>query len=154
MSIAENISPEVKSIRAAWFDEFIASIKTHELMLETNVASPELTKMYATFMGGDQKEMAALSKINADKYFIKSIVFEYIKSIPEFLPKKLAFDLDDSEVLVWAEIKDDDEDTENGLLIVEAKINSVYHEFGYDVTTTIVEERDCLAVPSHYSAIL
>ena len=95
--------------------------------------------------------MAVLSKMNANQHFIKNVIVEYLQEISKKLPIRLAFDLDDSEVLVWAEINDDDEEMENFLLLAEAKVNANYHKYGYDLTSTIVEVRDGLSIPNHYS---
>ena len=49
--------------------------------------------------------------------------------------------------MVWAEITDDDEDTENALLLTEAKVNAAYPNKGIHVSTFIVEERYGYPVP-------
>ena len=138
-------------IKDAWFEEFIAAIKTHQLQLETNTASTELKKLYDVAMFGSDNELAELSKISANQHFIKKVIVEYLKEILNKMPIRLAFDLDDSELLVWAEINDDDEEMENFLLMAEAEVNSIFHKYGYDLTSTIVEVRDNLSIPNHYS---
>jgi hypothetical protein len=148
MPITSNV---IQSINEAWFDEFIAAIKTHQLQLETNTASEELKGMYDVFMRGSDNELARLSKISANQHFIKKVIVDYVKAVSGQMPIKLAFDLDDSEVLVWAEIENDNEAAEDFLLLAEAKVNAEYHQYGYDLTSTIVEVRDCLSIPNHYS---
>ncbi len=149
---SESIS--ISDTRSTWFEEFIAGIRTHQLMLEKRIASDVLIKLYDVLMSGNLDQMAALNKVNADQHFIKSIIINYIKIISDKLPARLAFDTDDSEVLVWAEIQNDDEEMENALLIAEAEINSRFHRYGYDLTSTIVELRDNLQVPNHYSVVI
>lgn len=122
-------------------------------MLDTNTASEDMVKLYDVLVSGDQDQMASIGKLNADRHFIKNLVFEYVKKVKTKMPKKLAFDLDDSEVLVWAEIENDDEQSEDFLLLLEAEINSKFHNYGYDVTSTIVEDRDNLPIPNHYAQI-
>jgi len=141
----------IQTIKDAWFDEFIAAIRTHQLQLETNTASQELKKMYDVAMHGSDNDLAVLSKMSANQHFIKKVIVQYLTEVAKQMPIKLAFDLDDSEVLVWAEIKDDDEETENFLLLSEAKVNSMFHKYGYDLTSTIVETRDKVSIPNHYS---
>jgi hypothetical protein len=142
----------IQTIKDAWFDEFIAAIRTHQLQLETNTATEELKKMYDVIIRGSDNDLAVLSKVSANQHFIKKVIVEYLREVSKQMPIKLAFDLDDSEVLVWAEIKDDDDEMENFLLLAEAKVNSIYHKYGYDLTSTIVEVRDKLSIPNHYSA--
>lgn len=142
----------ITNIKNLWFDEFIASIKTHQLQLETNTASDKLKQLYDLAMFGSDNDLAELSKIRANQHFTKKIIIEYLKEISTSMPLKLALDLEDSEVLVWAEIEDDNEEMENFLLMAEAKVNSLFHQYGYDLTSTIVEKRDNLSIPNHYSS--
>ena len=144
-------SHDIQVIKEAWFDEFIAAIRTHQLQLETNTASEELQRLYGIFMNGNATDLALISKMNANQHFIKSVIVEYLREVSAHMPMRLAFDLDDSEVLVWAEIENDDEGMENFLLMAEAKVNANYHKHGYDLTSTIIEVRDCLSIPNHYS---
>ena len=37
--------------------------------------------------------------------------------------------------------------------MAEAKINVKYHDYGYTVNTTIVEESDRYCAPNHYLAV-
>src|SRR4051812_5223013 len=110
MSVAEK---SIQAVQASWFDEFIASVRTHQLQLETNTATEELKNMYDILMNGSNHDLAHLSKITADAHFIKSMVLQYLQIIQPNLPLKLAFDMDNSEVLVWAEIEDNNERMED-----------------------------------------
>lgn len=134
-----------------WFDNFIATLRTHQVQLETQTADSELKKFYETILGGNADELAHLGKTAAQKYFIPRIVVDYIKLIATNKPLKLAFDFNDAEVLVWAEIKDGEEELEKALLKAEAYINSKYHSYGFDMESTIVESSDNLNVPNHYT---
>lgn len=148
MKIAEK---NIQTVQNSWFDEFIAAVRTHQLQLETGTANEEIKSVYNVLINGNQIDLAALNKINANQYFVKNMVLEYLKSIQNNMPLKLAFDMDDSEVLIWAEIPNNDEVLENFLLMAEAEVNAKYHKFGYDLTSTIVESNDNLSVPNHYA---
>lgn len=141
----------IQSTQEAWFDEFIAAVRTHQLQLETETAPQELKQVYQTLMSGNEDTMASLSKALANKHFIKKLVLEYLLAIRAQMPIKLAFDMDDSEVLIWAEVENGNEDKENFLLMAEAQVNAKYHKFGYDLTSTIVENSDHLPIPNHYA---
>lgn len=149
----EKSEATIQAIRDTWFDEFIAAIRTHQLQLETETAPDELKNMYNIFIHGNLTDLAEIGKTNAYTHFIRKIVFEYLQEIRGKMPIKLAFDLDDSEVLVWAEIKNDDEEMENFLLLAEAAVNAKNHRYGFDLTSTIVEVRDYLSIPNHYSIV-
>ncbi len=143
----------IHTIKSTWFDEFIATIRTHQLQLETNTASEGLKQVYDIAINGTDNQLAELSKMSANQHFIKKIIVDYLQEINDNMPLKLAFDLDDSEVLVWAEIPDDNGEMEDFLLLAEASVNAKYHKFGYDLTSTIVEKRDYLSIPNHYSLV-
>ncbi len=135
----------------AWFDDFIATLRTHQVQIETNTAQEELKKFYELLFNSNENELAHLAKTGAQKHFVPRIIVDYVKLISNTLPLKLAFDYNDSEVLVWAEIIDGDTEQEKNLLRAEAIINSKYHSFGFDMETTIVESSDYLPVPNHYT---
>lgn len=135
----------------AWFDDFIATLRTHQVQLETNTAHEDLKKFYELLFNSNENELAHLAKTGAQKHFVPRIIVDYVKQISTTIPVKLAFDYNDSEVLVWAEINDGDTEQEKTLLKAEAIINSKYHGFGFDMETTIVESSDRLPVPNHYS---
>lgn len=134
----------------AWFDDMIATLKAHQLQLETNTADPGLKQFYDKLFGSNENEMAHLSKAMAQKYFIPKIIVDYIQLLAGERPLKIAFDYNDAEVLVWAEIEEGDVEMERKLLKAEAVVNAKYHDFGFDMETTIVEQGDRLPVPNHY----
>jgi hypothetical protein len=142
---------QVQADRDKWFHEFISSIQADKFMLDADIASKQVMDTYDMFMRGNQDEIALASHNSSKIYFIKQLLLSYLKKvIGEKLPVKMAFDMDNCEILVWAQIKDDDTETEDRLVMIEAEINGVYHSIGYDLTTTIVENRDNLNIPNHY----
>lgn len=144
----------IKTNLDPWFDQLVATLRTHQIQLETETASPELREFYTVVLSGNDDEMGRLNKIAAQKHFVGKIVFDYIKLLGKRQPRKLAFDFNDSEVLVWAEINDDDAEMERFLIMTEAKINAKYHDFGFDMTTMLVEACDNLSVPNHYQVFI
>lgn len=131
----------------------VATLKTHELMLETNIASSNVQSMYDVFVNGNTNDIAIQGKMNAQVHFVRGILIEYLSLLDKNLPSKLAAYFTDSEVLVWAEIADNDEEMEKMLLVAEAKINAKYHQFGFAMETTIVEKSDNFNIPNHYQTL-
>lgn len=136
-----------------WFNNMVAMLRTHELMIETDTATSQVKTMYNVFVNGNTNDIALQGKMNAQIHFVRSILVEYLSLLDKNLPSKLAVHFNDSEVLVWAEIKDDDDEMEKTLLIAEAKINAKYHPYGFDMETTIVETSDNFNVPNHYQSL-
>ena len=149
-----NISMETTEVhnekRAAWFEELIATLRVHEMELDTDTMRPELKKLYDVMISRNFDEMFRLNKAAAQEFFVKKIIFEYLRILGENLPTKLAFDFNDAEVLVWAEIEDGDQSKERLLTLAEAKINAKFHPYGFDMESMIVEKGDKLPVPNHY----
>ncbi|MEJ0105202.1 MAG: hypothetical protein WDO19_22755 [Bacteroidota bacterium] len=89
-------------------------------------------------------------------YYIANIINDYLKELKSYNsnPLKLAMGLSDSKILVWSVIKDNDDDTEDALLLAEAKVNGKYHQHGFYLNSTIIEESDKLPTPPHYQSII
>lgn len=143
-------STVVHTERAVWFDELISTLRVHELQLDTQTIHPDLKKFYDVVISKNFDEMFRLNKAAAQEFFVKKIVVEYLRILGDNLPNKLAFDFNDSEVLVWAEIERDDQKMESLLTQAEAKISALFHPYGFDMESMIVENSDGLPVPNHY----
>lgn len=137
-----------------WFDDFVAGLRAHKMQLETLTASTEVRNLYETLFTGNADEIAHMGKMQIQKHFVTRIVVDFLALIANKVPTKLAFDFNDSEVLVWAEINNDDEAMEKALLKAEAIINAKFHPYGFDMETTIVEQRDELTIPNHYQVFI
>ena len=135
---------------AEWFDNLVATLRTHELQLETNTASEEIKQVYGLLTTDNFDAMFKLNKAAAQQYFVGKILIDYLRYLDKNLPLRLAFDFNDSEVLVWAEVDDNNVEQEKLLVRAEAKINAVFHPYGFDMETMIVEKSDHLPIPNHY----
>ena len=137
-----------------WFDDVIATLRSHEMQLATDTADLKTKSFYKTLMEGNIMELYQSSRNSFNQIIISQILFEYTKLLKDINPLKLAFHYNDSEVLVWAEITDNDDIAEHSLIMAEAKINAKYHQYGFDIISTIVEESDCSNIPTHYSRLI
>jgi hypothetical protein len=63
-------------------------------------------------------------------------------------------DISTDKVLVWAEIKENDEDSELILIRVESIVNGKFgNETGINLDSIIVEDCDGLTIPLHYNTV-
>lgn len=140
----------------SWFENFIDVVKADHFIMSSGVAPEETRNMYKALILNDEIELAKNSRKMSTMIFIKSLVKDYVTELTsqQNLPLKLALGLSDSKILVWSEINDDDEKTEDALLIAEAKVNGKYHDQGFYVNSTIIEKSDNLNVPPHYQKII
>lgn len=145
-----------------WFENFISSInegiKEDKKELEDGDASPEKRNLYQSLITGDMVSAASISRNAMSQILFKNIIIDYLNILPlekiKASIKKLAFDLSTNKVLIWTEIKDNDEEVENELIRAESRINAKYYsKSGICIDSTIIEEGDKLSVPPHYSQI-
>lgn len=148
MNTATQTSKETSA--ELWFDELIATLRTHQLQLATDTASQGLKELYKILMNDNMDELFKVNKAHAQQYFVGQVILEYLRLLDNKLPKKLAFDFNDSEVLVWAEIENNDEAQEKALARAESKINAKFHPYGFDMESLIVEASDNMQIPNHY----
>lgn len=139
-----------------WFGDIIDHIKVDHFLISNNAATKETKNFYDDLIHGDGSNLIINMRRDSTRFFITKIVNDYInelKSSGKF-PVKLAMGLSDSKLLVWSEINDNDEETENALLIAEAKVNGKYYGDGFYINSTIIETSDNLPIPPHYQTIL
>ena len=107
----------------------------------------------------NQKPISGLSrwfqKKTSSAFFIKNLIDSYFIELGErrARPNRVALELSNSKVLVWAEIENDDELTEDALILSAAKVNYAFSTFGFHISFTIVEVDDKLNVPKHYKEV-
>ncbi|MFI5136564.1 MAG: hypothetical protein ACHQIM_01970 [Sphingobacteriales bacterium] len=154
-AILNTSSEKSNDVIKAWFDKFLSSISVDRMLMETNTASPETDKIYTDLIYERYDEIHSMARSTSSFYFINKLVIDYLIELKSFkaIPQKLALDVSDAKILVWAQIKDNDELTEDALILSEARANSKYSDNGFFVSSTIVEESDSLDVPPHYHEI-
>jgi len=140
--------------------DFIGDIMNHlemdKMIFKENVATDEKQKLYETFVKGNPLDILQKLRVDTSKAFIGVAMKEYFKqlNVRSAQPIQLAVSSNDAKLLVWAEIKDDDEKTENALIMSEAFVNSIISKYGFYFVTTIVEQSDNTSIPPHYHTFL
>lgn len=139
-----------------WFDGFIGRMKADKFMMESDIATTATKALYGNMILGSEASNFMMVRTMSSMYFIKELIQEYLNEVSqsEKKPNKLGLDLNDSKILVWAEINDEDEDSEDRLIMAEAKVNAKFSEFGFYIQSTIVEKSDCLSIPPHYQTLI
>lgn len=156
MHETQEVSTEQQTKNEQWFDDFVWSIRADQQALAGGVATDGKQELYRTLIGNNVTDIVDVSVAQARKHYIKCMLVDYVLELRvsnKFPFIKLAVSFNNAELLVWAEIEDDAWEVERKLIMAEAKINSIYHKKGFDMTTTIVEECDRIPVPSHYQML-
>ncbi|MBN8823365.1 MULTISPECIES: hypothetical protein [unclassified Spirosoma] len=154
--IAQSTEHQLNDQMRAWFDGFMNHLRVDRMSLETNTATTEKQDFYHRMAAADATDLAFTSRIQSSRFFLGRLILDYVNELKQrqVEPCQLAMDFSDASVLVWAEIDDDDESMEDQLRLAQAKINAQYSQYGFYLSSTIVEKSDCLSIPSHYQSIL
>jgi hypothetical protein len=101
----------------------------------------------------DFKQIFIMQNKYATKHFIVEMLNNYVESgiVEHESIVKLAFGLDESKLMVWAEIQDDNEEIEYMLFDLAGNINAEYFETGFQIQTIVTEEYEGLVIPKSYS---
>jgi hypothetical protein len=139
-----------------WFDEMVSNLRVDQLLLQADVLERQKKEVYEAMIMGNQDFMHKYARKTSSAFFIKNLVDSYFIELGErkARPNRVALELSNSKVLVWAEIENDDELTEDALILSAAKVNYAFSTFGFHISTTIVEVDDNLNVPKHYKEVL
>lgn len=139
-----------------WFDDVIATIRSHQLLLDSGVADQNLQKVYSAFINQDADAIHTLSRETSNRYLISKMIFEFVKNLKESqkLPAELALQLSQNGVNVWAVVNDDDELAERSLILSAAKTNANYVDLGLRIDTTIIEQSDNFPIPEQFKKVI
>lgn len=153
---APSTEQQINDQMREWFDNFMSHLRVDRMSLETNTATTEKQDFYKRMATANAADLALTSRTQSSQYFLSRLILDYVGELNhrQIEPRQLAMDFSDASVLVWAEIADDDEPMEDQLRLAQAKINAQYSQFGFYLSSTIVETSDGLDIPSYYQSIL
>ncbi len=139
-----------------WFNDMVSNLKVDQLLLESDVLEKHKKEVYEAMISGNDDFMHNYARKTSSAFFIKNLIDSYFIELIErkAIPNRLALELSNSKVLVWAEIDNDDETTESALILTAAKVNNEFSKYGFHISSTIVEEDDKLNIPNHYKEVL
>ena len=139
----------------SFINGMVSQLEGDKFILSEGMASQETKEKYKVLMSKDENMLPAYARYTSSIHFLKKMIWDFTENLNEYgrSPLKLAFSISDTKLYAWAEIMDEDEETENALFLSEAKVNSKYYEFNFSVSTTIVEQADRLPVPRQYSQL-
>ncbi len=154
MNATKNISQE-NSIRDEWFGDMLHHLSSDRDFINMGIASAETKQFYDSLIFGDQTKLHLQFRELTSRSFIRKLVIDYFQELKEanVNPLKLFLDHNDAQLFVWAEIEDDDDRTELALFEAEAKANAKNYQYGFSISSTILEKSDGLEVPPHYQTV-
>jgi hypothetical protein len=138
-----------------WFDNFIASMRADEIQLQTATATTEKQSFYHMMISGDEDRMSLMVRNVTGLYFVKRIISDLFTELGKihFSLSKIALGFSDSRVKVWVEVNDNDEKSEDDILLIEAKVNSKYYDSGIRLWVSITEKSEGSPLPLGYKLV-
>ncbi|MBX2939901.1 MAG: hypothetical protein KF880_07465 [Ferruginibacter sp.] len=140
----------------SWFSGLIDQLKLDHFMLSSDIAPEDKKSFYHDIINGNYDGLMRNMRETSSMYFISEILKDYVNILKgrSVNPLKLAIGLSNSKILIWAETENDDEKTEDALLLAEAFVNSKYAINGFYINSTIIEKSDNLPIPPHYQTLI
>jgi hypothetical protein len=139
-----------------WFDSYIADVRIDQLLLQSGAMNEEKQEIYKAMINKDLDSMHNYARKSSSMFFLEKLISSYfieLFSVRKAQPTKLALQLFNSKILVWAEVMEDDEITENAFILSEAKINQEFAQYGFYISSTLVETTDGFKVPNQYQEV-
>ncbi len=139
-----------------WLESVMHDMQVEKLKHEGNVLNEKTKKLYSELASGELQTITSMMQSQANDYYRKNITIGFLDKVinsPEIDLTKLGVNYSQNSVLIWAEIKDNDSKTERELILLKADLNAKYSSFGYRTSITIVENSDCLSIPSNYKQL-
>lgn len=147
---------EQKSDSDIWFENYINTIKAHKLIYETKgVNSDNINELYDTMIHGTDSQILLFGQELMQQTLIKKMVADYIIELKErkIDYSNLYIDYNNSGLLTWFVINENDFETEKQIILAAAKVNVKYYDYEYSISNSIVEESDNIKVPKHYQTL-
>lgn len=155
-SVKSNINPSSKKQVSQWFEDLIDQIKVDKMLIESDVASKSTKDLYDLMMSDDTDKMIYGMRKTTEIHFVKEMVTNYLNFLlsSEHLPSTLAFKVsNNNKIYIWGVIPNDNENVEDAMILAEASVNGKFYQYGFNLTSTIVEESDNLPQPPQYNNI-
>ena len=139
-----------------WFDNLVATIRAHQIQIESGIADDGLKQIYTAFINRDMDKIHESARETSTRYLISKMLFTFFENMkkPGHLPLELALQLSGNGINVWAVVNDDDEKTEREIILSAAKTNADFHDLGLRIDTTILEKSDNFPIPNQFQKVI
>jgi hypothetical protein len=154
----EAIQQETKTQKMldVWFETMIDQLRADRTAINCGIASKDKEEFYTNFVTKPIDEILNDNRKVVTMNYIEKALKLYSGKLKEYnsKPLKVALNFADSKVYVFAIIDNNDENTEDSLLLSEAYVNSMFKEYGVHFTTTVLEMEDNYTIPDHYKTYI
>lgn len=133
-----------------WFDEMVATLRSHELQLETGLASKELAKFYETLRGGSELQLAQLAIEQGERVVVLNLILSVLNALSEFEIKEVWLNLSQKTLNVWVKTKGRSTEIKKAIILKIAEINASIIESDFFVDEYIVSDKEVITPPKNY----
>lgn len=126
------------------------TLKVHDEAFKNNAAPTDVAELWNKIANNDQSDLMSELSSRSDSFFITRSIFRLIKEFNGELPKNLAFAPAGRNILVWAEVADDDVDSMRRIVRAIAKANGANDNSDIELIPEIVEESEGRTVPEQF----
>lgn len=139
-----------------WFDNLVATIRAHQVQIESGIADDAIKNFYAAFINRDMDKIHESARETSTRYLISKMLFTFFENLknPESMPLELALQLSGNGINVWAVVNDDDAKTERNIILSAAKTNADFINVGLRIDTTILEKSDNFPIPNQFQKLI
>ncbi len=130
--------------------EVLHTLRIHDEEFKNNAAPKEVESFWNIVAERDQTKMFADMSERSESFFITKSIFKLMKEFGERLPKNLAFAPAGRNILVWAEVNDDDVDGMRQIVRAIARVNGSNDNSDIELIPEIVETSDRREVPEKF----
>jgi hypothetical protein len=137
----------------AWLESVMHDMQVEKLKHESNVLDEKIKNLYSELASGELKTITSIMQSQANDYYRKNITIGFLDKVLNNSTidlTKLGVNYSQNSVLIWAEINDNDTNSERELILLKAELNAKYSSLGYRTSITIVENSDNLSIPTNY----
>jgi len=136
-------------------DTIMHHLDLDKTYFKIGIANEDQRKLYESFLPGNELQLLHGMRKQASAHLVFKALQGYFNqlSIRHAKPSDLFIHNNDSRIVIWAIIKDNDEATENALIMAEAHVNTDFSQYGLCLSSIINEESDKIAIAPHFKRV-
>lgn len=139
-----------------WFNNIVAQLRAHELMINEGVASKEVKQFYNDLIRADFDTHIKNQMSFGHKHMIGITLKELFGGLGDTVKKveKIGLHLGNNKIRVWAVIPDDADELDKNLILTVAGVNAKIEQTGYFIDLYTVEKSENVDMPNQFKEVL
>lgn len=138
------------------FKSLVDSLEISKYLYENDMSPPKEKALIDAILEQNVNQQLSIIRGSTTEGCAALAYAEFIKEFgrrSKRPPEKLAVEMTGSKLLIWAEIKEGDEDLLDALLLADARTTTTMQEHSYATSIIVVDSEDHIDVPNHYQVV-